>query len=367
MRFWQGLAAAAVLVCACASRSEAGIRVLSVGGAVPPPGSSAVVTAVVANEGDRPADVITVGLAFATGDRDVTTLIGVTPLDRYPARVEARGVRKFSFLASASPKLPSVPIAASARVFAYDTSVGSGANLLANPGLEGGSDGGTDPPGWQFAQDYPSDARHGLTRSVFLSGQWAYFMSKTAGLSQSYLQQIVPGSRLKPRSAYTVSAWVRTEGVPAGGAAALAVWWDDGAFHQAPYGQLAAGTMSWTKLTVGFTTGERQPNMAIVRLQVEGAPGGTVWFDNVTMSEGTADGGMTVQSPHYWLGTVRGDADGDGRVTSQDVALVLRAALGLQELSPSQLAAVDLNGNARADLADVVVCLRLALGLRVTK
>lgn len=361
------IAVSVVFMFACVSRADAALRVLSVGGAMPYPGSSVVVTVSAANDGDRPVDLVTVGLAFSTADRDVTTLFSVTPLDRYPARVEARGVRRFAFLASASPKVPSAPIAVSARVFAYDTSVGSGVNLLTNPGLEGGQDAGTDPPGWQFAQDYPSQARHGLTQSVFLSGQWAYFMSKTAGLGQSYLQQIVPGDRLRPRTPYTVSAWVRTEGVPAGGAAMLAVWWDDGAFHQAPYSQLAAGTTGWTKLTVSFTTGQRQPNMAIVRLQVAGAPGGTVWFDNATMSEGPTDGGLTVQSPHYWLGTVPGDADGDARVTSQDVALVLKAALRLKELSPSQLAAVDLNGNAKVDLADVVVCLRLALGLRVTK
>lgn len=361
------LAVLAVLMCACVSRSDAALRVLSVGGAMPSPGSSVVLTVSAANDGDRPVDVITVGLAFSTADKDVTTLFSVTPLDRYPARVEARGVRRFTFLASASQKVPSAPIAVSARAFAYDTSVGSGANLLTNPGLESGGDAGIDPPGWQFAQDYPSQARHGSTQSVFLSGQWGYFMSKTAGLGQSYLQQIVPRDRLRPRTPYTVSAWVRTEGVPAGGAAMLAVWWEDGAYHQAPYSQLVAGTTGWTKLTVNFATGERQPNMAIVRLQVAGAPGGTVWFDNAAMSEGTADGSVTVQSPYYWLGLVPGDADGDARVTSRDVALVLRAALGLKELSPAQLAAVDLNGNAKADLADVVVCLRLALGLQATK
>ncbi|MGQ9525254.1 MAG: dockerin type I repeat-containing protein [Armatimonadota bacterium] len=334
---------------------------------MPRPGSSVVVTATVANDGDKPVDVITIGLAFHTGEKDVTSMIGVTPLEPYPARVEARGVRRFGFLAVASPQLSVAPIAASARVFAFDASVGGGVNLLTNPGLEGGTGSGTDPPGWQFGQDYPSEAQHGLTQSVFLGGQWAYYIAKTAGLGQSYLQQIVPRNRLKPRTAYTVSAWVRTEGVPAGGAAMLVVWWDDGAYHQAPYSQLVAGTTGWTRLTVGFATGDRQPNMAIVRLQVAGAPGGTVWFDNVTMNEGTADGGMTVQSPYYWLGAVPGDVDGDGRVTSRDVSLVLKAALGLTQLSASQLAAVDLNGNARADLGDVVACLRLALGLPAAK
>ena len=56
---------------------------------------------------------------------------------------------------------------------------------------------------------------------------------------------------------------------------------------------------------------------------------------------------------------VRGDVNGDGRVTVVDALLVLRMAVGLASAVPS----ADLDGDGAVRLADAVVTLRLAVGL----
>jgi hypothetical protein len=343
----------------------ADVRVTSIGGSSVWPGGSAPVTATVVNSGGSAVTVHAVALRIFIGDKDVTKYLLVVPLQPFPVQVNAGEVVRFSFQVTSPRDAPSGRLAVEAALFGYDTSVGGGKNLLDNPSLEGisGYSAAKDPPGWSFGQDYPSTAEHAWVRDEFVSGQASYRLSKQGGLLQSYLQQVVPGSKLKPNTTYTFSGWVKTEKLPAGAAAALVVWWDDGAYHQSLETPPVTGTSGWRKVIGRFTTGPRQPNLAIFRAQVSGSPGGSAWFDDLSLSEGGQDGGFTVFSQRFPLGRVLGDANGDGAVTSADVVLVLRASLGLATLSEEGLAAVDFNRNAKVDHADVVVCLRMALGL----
>lgn len=59
--------------------------------------------------------------------------------------------------------------------------------------------------------------------------------------------------------------------------------------------------------------------------------------------------------------TVEGDVDGDGNVTVQDALLVLRAAMGVQQLTPAQVAAADMDGDGNVTANDAIIVLRLAL------
>ena len=58
-------------------------------------------------------------------------------------------------------------------------------------------------------------------------------------------------------------------------------------------------------------------------------------------------------------GRLDGDANGDGRVTASDAALVLRYAAGLDDrISPGGMLRADINGNGRMDASDASAILR---------
>ncbi|MBQ6863816.1 MAG: leucine-rich repeat protein [Clostridia bacterium] len=58
-----------------------------------------------------------------------------------------------------------------------------------------------------------------------------------------------------------------------------------------------------------------------------------------------------------------GDADGDGKVTSSDARLALRAAVGLEPLTDAQVKAADADGDGKLTSSDARLILRAAVGL----
>ena len=58
-----------------------------------------------------------------------------------------------------------------------------------------------------------------------------------------------------------------------------------------------------------------------------------------------------------------GDLNGDGEVTAADALLVLRASLGIVELTPEQEALADVNGDGTVNGQDALLVLRMSLGL----
>ena len=81
-------------------------------------------------------------------------------------------------------------------------------------------------------------------------------------------------------------------------------------------------------------------------------------FDNTVFS------GSPVATAHFIpVGSLLGDVDLSGEVTSSDAILALRYAMGIIELSPDQLAAGDVNGDGAVGVDDALTILRTAMGL----
>lgn len=60
---------------------------------------------------------------------------------------------------------------------------------------------------------------------------------------------------------------------------------------------------------------------------------------------------------------IGGDVDGDGKVTSADARLALRAAVGLEGLNETQKAAADVDGDGKITAADAREILRKSVGI----
>ena len=64
-------------------------------------------------------------------------------------------------------------------------------------------------------------------------------------------------------------------------------------------------------------------------------------------------------------GSVQGDANGDGKVSSVDYAVIKRAVLGRYELSEAGLIAADVNFDGRVNAMDYMIVKRVVLGTAV--
>jgi hypothetical protein len=340
----------------------AGLRISAIQGPALVPGRTTPILLRVANDGPSTALIYAAGLSAYDGGREITQSLRLRPLSTYPVAVPPAVTLTLRFEATPPIGGPAGRPTVSGNVFGYDTAVGCGVNLLSNPSLEAGPspEPGTDPPAWIFGQDYPASANRSLCADAPMGGLSCFRIDKQAGIRQSYLQQMVPGSLLKPSTTYTLAAWTRSRNPSSNAAAQLCAWWYDDAYRAATPAT-SVGDAGWTRLATAFTTGPVPPKLAVVRLQVVGPADVTVWFDNVTLSEGGADGGLVSASLPAPLRPVSGDANGDGRVDLTDVVLALRAYQGLLTPTPEQLMALDANGNGVVELAEVVACVGAAV------
>ena len=62
---------------------------------------------------------------------------------------------------------------------------------------------------------------------------------------------------------------------------------------------------------------------------------------------------------------IQGDANGDGKVSSLDYAVIKRAVLGRYELSDGQFAAADVNYDGKVNVLDYAIVKRVVLGVAV--
>ena len=58
---------------------------------------------------------------------------------------------------------------------------------------------------------------------------------------------------------------------------------------------------------------------------------------------------------------IPGDADGDGELTNEDALLLMRAVMGLEELTDEMLANCDMNGDGVVNFTDALIMLRMVL------
>lgn len=87
------------------------------------------------------------------------------------------------------------------------------------------------------------------------------------------------------------------------------------------------------------------------------------WFDeqNGNRSIGS-DWCAYMQSKGYVVPhLLKGDVDGDGKVTSTDARLALQAAVGKVTLTEKQKVAADMNGDGKVDSTDALLILRAAV------
>ena len=60
---------------------------------------------------------------------------------------------------------------------------------------------------------------------------------------------------------------------------------------------------------------------------------------------------------------IPGDADGDGELTSDDVLLLMRAVMGLDDITDDMLANCDMNGDGVVNFTDALIMLRMVLDM----
>ena len=58
-----------------------------------------------------------------------------------------------------------------------------------------------------------------------------------------------------------------------------------------------------------------------------------------------------------------GDANADGETTVSDAIIVLRAAMGLLELTGGQLSHADMDSSGDVSVSDAITVMRIAMGL----
>ena len=64
-------------------------------------------------------------------------------------------------------------------------------------------------------------------------------------------------------------------------------------------------------------------------------------------------------------GAMQGDANGDGKISSLDYAVIKRAVVGKYELSDGQFAAADVNYDGKVNVLDYAIVKRVVLGVAV--
>lgn len=177
--------------------------------------------------------------------------------------------------------------------------------------------------------------------SVVHSGQRAIKipsgLKSSPGLAEHYYFQ--------PNTTYTWSAWVKTEGNANPSTVAVAA--PPGATtttHKSAIGSdgkvlindnlLPIGTQDWQKISMRFTT--KEGGQGIVYAVVNGESNGIVYFDDVQVIAGAS-------------APIPGDANGDGRVDSEDFSLLVEDYLN----EPTHN--TDFNDDGRVDSEDFAI------------
>ncbi|MBQ3849435.1 MAG: dockerin type I repeat-containing protein, partial [Clostridia bacterium] len=80
-------------------------------------------------------------------------------------------------------------------------------------------------------------------------------------------------------------------------------------------------------------------------------------------------GGTEAQIPYavtngvIHVNCLPGDVNGDGVVNSMDIIIIMRYALGINNLNASQLIAADYNGDGQVNASDALMMMRISLGI----
>ena len=148
----------------------------------------------------------------------------------------------------------------------------AGENLLPAGDFDSEADGDGNPDGWESAEPVELDGE------VKHSGRSSACIRSTSRQINNINKQYVT---LKPNTAYTLSCWIKTEGV-AGAPGAQVYPYE---FEGVDAGMITVtGTRDWARQVLCFTTGEDAEGR--VNFRIYGATG-TAWFDDIRLTEGT--------------------------------------------------------------------------------
>ena len=84
------------------------------------------------------------------------------------------------------------------------------------------------------------------------------------------------------------------------------------------------------------------------------------YFDDIALE--IAKGLLSAVGESYKAKVIKGDVDGDGKVTAADSRLALRASVGLEKLSDQQKKAADIDNDGKITAADSREILKMATG-----
>jgi hypothetical protein len=163
---------------------------------------------------------------------------------------------------------------------------GASPNLLENSGFEFFSARGLAVDGWNGAASPGVSCSADTT--LFRSGGASLKLSVSDPVPVNWFTAYRSVTPLRPGASYTLSAWVRTEGVRDGVGAYLSLNFFNSAGKRLPFFDSAAkalGTGGWRRIAVSGTVPQEAAEMRAI-LCLHGH--GTAWFDDAQVEAGTA-------------------------------------------------------------------------------
>jgi hypothetical protein len=264
-------------------------------------GEAGAVTVLANNTGTTDYTVETVGLRVFAEGKDRSADFTVEPAAGNPTSIKAGQTASLSFNLKAGASAPTGKVTFRASLLAFDASLGK--NLITNGSLETVDEEGV-PDAFRFATDNASlglESEGTIVADNAMTGSRAARINVTVspeGDVRAYWGP--PGANwidLKAGTTYVLSGYIKTENVqaPQFGAAVYVPVVNDSPYQQ-PGTPWVTGTRDWRKGIVVFRTGDDADGpRAVPRGQIQQGTG-IAWFDNISLTEGTQDGSLTVTS-----------------------------------------------------------------------
>jgi hypothetical protein len=214
-----------------------------------------------------------------------------------PTEIKAGETATFSFDLTPTAAAAAGKLTVRASLFAFDTALG--ANLLPNGSFESVSEDGA-PDEWAFGIDNEAlgiEATGTIVTSTSVTGQRSAEVRVPVSPEGDVRAYWSNPEAIEAGKSYVLSGYIRTENVEsaAGFGASVYVPVTGNDPYQQPNSPWMTGTKGWRKAIIAFSTtadGGDSPT-AHSRGEMQQATG-VAWFDNMSLTEGTVDGSLTV-------------------------------------------------------------------------
>jgi hypothetical protein len=239
-----------------------------------------------------------VGLSFQdAAGKDQTANVNVKPDAANPVAIQPGETATLNFAVTPTAAAAVGKMTVRASLFAFDTALGK--NLLANTSFETGD--GDTPASWVFGGDNTdlgqNFAGHVATDTAITGGHSAQIVVGSADSGDvRFYWGPDPWIALTPGKSYVLSGYMKTDNVVSdagfGASVYIPVVGDNP--YQQPNTPWMTGTRDWRKGMVAFSVADDATNpQGVPRGEIQQGSG-TAWFDNMSLTEGTSDGSLTV-------------------------------------------------------------------------